>query len=371
MHIRHRLVTLGVGLALVGSACGGSALDVAADPSGAVVQAFQNMDDWDGAAFTLRLDSDLDSLIAMDDGAGDMTPELARALLSSFVELRGTAGEDPEDTADDQFQMRVHVDDLDAFELRTLGSDLYVRAAVRDLVERYDTTGTGMADLEKGIAQVRSFGMDFADTAVDGGWLKIEGGEQLASMMMGMAGTPTPDPSEAEALAAEATAVFERFVEEDVSVTYVGAEDAGEHVRLTANGSALLDLAEEMLDVLGPFGGAAFGAAADPSVMMGQLRLEAGTDADRFTLPFEVWIRGDTVSRVGFDVVAMYEANRALFEEDGDHMPDGVERFAVLVDVEPFGGGVDAPGDATVVDVFSIFGRLMNSMGQAFETAPA
>jgi len=360
--IRNHTAALTAVAALVASACGGAALNVAADPDGAVVQAFESMSEWDGASLRLHVDSDVASLIAMAEGDPVMTADLANAILESFVEIKGTSGEDLADTSDDEFSVLVRVGGIDGLQVRSVDGALYLRAAVRELIEEYDTTGTALSELDEMVGQARQFGLDFADAALAGEWLQIEGLDQIASMVEGMTGTPgQPDPSDVEAMAAELGVIFETFVEEDVEVAYIGSEDAGEHVRLTASGDALFDLLEQILRVAGS---AAPGMGSmDPAQAIEEFRREAGADAAAFTMPLDAWIQGETVSRIGLDLVALVQANPQLTGDD--EIPAGVERFAILVDLEEFGGGVQAPSDAVAVDLFEIFGRMMNSFGGA------
>lgn len=359
MRTRTRVAAFFSVAALAATACGGgTSLDVQSDPQGAVTAAFNGMGDWAGVSFTFRLDSDVESLVAM--GEGDMSPDLARTILDSRLTVKGHAGDDAADATDDEFEMVVKVGDLDGLAMRMVDGALYMRADVRALLEKFDPSGGAATGMDQFLAQAPSMGMDFLPAAADGAWLKLEGFEEAAQMMAGMTGQPQPDPAEAQAMAEAFMTAFQTFLDEDVSTAYVGTDDAGEHVRLSTTGDAALDLLEELVGMAGPMMGNTGGV--DPSFAIDELRREAGPDAERLTIPLDVWIDGDTVSQVGFDVIAFADLNVDVWPDAADK-PEGLERFTVLLELDEFGGGVDAPSDPVVVNLMQMFGMLMSGLG--------
>ncbi|MGH3441131.1 MAG: hypothetical protein ACRDUY_03625 [Nitriliruptorales bacterium] len=82
-------------------------------------------------------------------------------------------------------------------------------------------------------------------------------------------------------------------------------------------------------------------------------------DAEKFTVPFDLWISNGVISRMAFDVVALVEANPHLAEDEEDELPEDVTRLAIALDLSEFRGGVEEPSDAVDVDLFEIVGRLM------------
>lgn len=343
--------------ALALSACGGG--DVAADPEGELVGAVERVGGWQGIAATFHLDTDEASVLAAFAEEG-ITPEQARLVVDSSVTVRATAGADLEDTSDDEFEMSLSLGDLDAVDLRARDEELYLRADVDGLLDLFDASGEGRQALEAAVSQAETFGVDFLDEAVTGTWLHLTGMRELGSMVSAAAGAPvvpTPDPREVASIREELTAAFERLLQEEVEVTYIGSEDPGEHLTLRVSGASLLDLTEEVLVSLQPLlptGEAGVGTEA----LLGELRAEAGSELADVVVPVEVWLDGGEVSRVGLDIPALAAASGAA-----DEIPAGVERLLVVVDVAEFRGGVSAPDDAIEVDLLELFGRFVGGSG--------
>ncbi|MDX1747662.1 MAG: hypothetical protein R3324_17135, partial [Halobacteriales archaeon] len=198
----------------------------------------------------------------------------------------------------------------------------------------------------------------FAEDFFGGAWLKLGGLEQLTNMMEGMAGVETPEPSELESLREEISDAIDQFLDE-VPVQYVGSEDPGEHVTVTATAQ---QAGEFFVGVMEPLSGmlpAQPGVA--PGDLVGELRRELQSVPD-LEIPIEFWLDGGTVSRVGFDVVSFARRNPDL-DEDME-IPSGIDRLLIVADLSEFGGGIDTPDDVIEVDLFELFGRFM---GQGFE----
>ncbi|MBW3662578.1 MAG: hypothetical protein KY469_05700 [Actinobacteria bacterium] len=344
--------------ALLATACGGgSSLDVESNPSQALSDAAQNLAESDAIEAVIRLDADADDLAALAaEGGDDLPPEAAEAITNSSLRVRSQGSGD-----DGQFEMAVVIDGDESIEIRAIGQEVYVRADVRGLLDRFDTTGTAAAELETGLEQMQASGLDFVGPAVEGEWLHLTGVRQVMEMMQGFAGGQQPDEAEVEQVAEQVKQRLQQFFSEEVEVSYIGSEDAGERVRATATGEELLTLGEELFALMGPLAAGLTGGQ-DPTAAIDELRAEAGADAENFTLPIDVWIDGDRISRVGFDVLAFAELNAEMMGEDAE-IPEGLDRLALVIDLNEFGDSIEAPDDAVEVNLFELFGQLGGGLG--------
>ncbi len=343
------------GLLLTAAGCGGgsSGAEASKEPKQAVQDAVAKMSDYKGMSVTLKVDSTKESLQAAGEG---MTADQAQMLLDSSIRFAGAGMDTPDNADDDQVEVAVKVGDIDAFDLRMLGKDLYLRAAVQDLMKKFDTSGTAAADVQQAITQAQAMGLDFVDAAVQGKWLHVTGLEQLMSMFSGLASEqPSEAPSDAEQLTKQISDAFQQMVDQDVEATFVGDEDAGQHIELKVPGKAIQDFASQA------------GKAAGSLVPGGQGQLDSALgdleNSDQqladTTIPLEVWVKDGKVSQLGFDMVQFAQMNKDAAKD----FPEGVDKMLVLAQLSDFSGGVEKPADAVDVDLFKIFGQLGSAMG--------
>ena len=360
-HRTRRLIgALGVaGLVLTAAGCGGGGGDNAQaqkDPKQAVQDAVAQMADYDGMSMTLSVDSDKDSLMAAGQGSDALTADQAQTVLDSSLRIAGTNGGTADDTSDDEVEVSAKVGDIDAFDLRYLGKDLYLRAAVQDLIQKFDTSGTAADSVQQAISQAQAMGLDFVDAAVQGKWLHITGLEQLMSMFSGLASEqPSVAPSEAEQLSRQISDAFQQMVDQDVEATFVGDEDAGQHIQMKVPGKAIEDFAKQAGDAASSL---VPGGAGQLDSAMGDLQSSDQQLADT-TIPVEMWIKDGKVSQIGFDVVQFAQMNPDM----GSEFPSGIKKLVVLAQMSEFSGGVDAPSDAVDVDLFKILGQFGGALG--------
>jgi hypothetical protein len=338
--------------ALLATACGGGgSLDVESNPSQALSDAAQSLANSDALEAVFRLDADADDLAALAAEGGDELPaDVAEVITNSSLRVRSQGSGD-----DGQFEMAVIIDGDESIEIRGIGQEIYIRADVRGLLDRFDTTGTAAAELEAGLEQMQASGLDFVGAAVEGEWIHLTGVQQIMEMMQGFAGGQ-PDEAEVEQVTEQVKQRLQQFFSDEVEVSYIGSEDAGERVRATATGEELLALGEEVFALMGPLA-AGFAGGQDPSAAIDELRAEAGADAENFTLPIDVWIDGDRISRVGFDLIAFAELNAEMMGEDAE-VPEGLDRLALVIDLNEFGDSIEAPDDAVEVNLFELFGQF-------------
>jgi hypothetical protein len=139
---------------------------------------------------------------AADPGGADggMTDDDLEQLLSSSVELGYDFGEDRDSDADDTSRFVVHLEDLDAAEVRTVDGVLYARADVDGLAEKFPEMQADLDTFRGGLtgADVPAETADAATALLDGEWVSVDIQAYLDSVQalveqVGEAGGVAPD----------------------------------------------------------------------------------------------------------------------------------------------------------------------------------
>ena len=133
-------------------------------------------------------------------GDGGMTDDDLQSLLSSSVELGYDFGEDRNSDADDTSRFVVHLEDLDAAEIRTVDGVLYARADVDGLAEKFPEMQADLDTFRGGLTG-EGFPAETADAAtalLDGEWVSVDIQAYLDSVQalleqVGEAGGVDPD----------------------------------------------------------------------------------------------------------------------------------------------------------------------------------
>lgn len=323
---------------LILTACTGTGADVEDDPEGALRDAIEALGDYEGVELVLSASGDA---AALADDPEDV--EAVELLLSSTITVRGS-GQDEDDA---QFELVVDLDGNEVFELRGVPEmRLFVRADLDALADAIDDP-TVTEDLQGVVDAAAQFGLqDVAQAAADGEWIELTGVDQLTEFAEGFGGagqTPEePSEEELEQLQEQIVAAFDRFIDDDVTVTYVGSEDAGERVQATSDGAAIQSLFEELTAIAAQAGG------VDPG-LLGDVESDVPA-GETFTL--DVWLDGGELSQIGVDLGA--------FDDSGE-IP--AETF-LLIGVSDFSGTIDEPADAQPFDLFELIsGFLFGGLG--------
>lgn len=337
-------------VALVLAACGG-ARDVADDPRQALRDAFERTAAWDGTSVTVRIDADVDALLAADE-SDELTEDQARAILDGQATVRSYTGDDLADRSDDEGEFLVATGDTTVIHVITVGMEqLFVRSEVREAVERFGDERVA-GELDAAELQAQQFGIDFASEFFAGAWLSLRGAQELSDMYGAAAGLETPEPEEIESFLAELEASIDRFLS-DVTIEHLGRDAAGEHLRVVATADRFGQLAVEIVDRASALAALQFGMPA--AALADELQKETA-EAPDVDIPIEVWLDRGVVRQVGFDVVEFARRNGDTAEVE---VPPDVDRFVLLAEFEEFGGGVDLPKDAIEVDLTELMGRFM------------
>lgn len=341
------LAALGAGLLLTTglTACGnGGGTDVQEDPKTALSEAVEALGDYDGIELTFALDGDRDAIIAASDGEADA--EDAELILDSSMVLRA-AGESEDDA---QAEFVVNLGGADVVEMRVLPEQrLFVRVDLDAIGDVVDDPGFAEG-VDEAFGQAEAFGLgEFATAVRSGDWIELKGIEQLTEFAEGMSGEQQQEEEiteeDVEDVRARIVDALQRFLDEDVALTYVGEESAGERVTATTTQADLLALFEEIATLASDLGG------VDPE-MLGADVPEAGDEP----VELDFWIADGRLSQVGFDL--------AQADDSGD-MPEGTYMLAAIAE---FTGSVEAPAEATEIDLFAIMGQFLGgAMGGDLE----
>lgn len=337
MRTRSRFAGLGAGLLLATglTACGGGGADVESDPKQALADAIEALGEYDGVEMLFSIDGDREALALAADG--ELDHETTELLLESTVLVRAAG----EDEADAQGEIVVSLRGQDSVEMRILPEERFFLRVDLDAIGEAIGEADLAADLDELVAAAEQFGLgEVAEVVRAGGWIELLGADQLTEMAGMPGGTEEPSEEEIEDVRDQLVTTMQRFLDEDVEVEHMGDESAGERVRATTTEADLADLFDEVTTMLGDLGGI-------DAEALGGLPETSGSD-DPVHIDF--WLDGGELSQVGFD----------LGQLGDDGAPEGTY---ILVAIEEFTGSVEAPDDATQVDLMEVLGGLFGGPG--------
>jgi hypothetical protein len=329
-------------LALVATACGGADAGVEDDPEDALRDALEELADYDGFELLFQLSADEEAR-AQALREDDFTEEELERLLTASVLVRTTAQGDEDEGA---AEVILTVDDEQVAELRVLPDmDLYLRLDLDGIAELSEDPEM-RREIDELAGQAEAFGLrDAVEAAQRGDWIRVTGFEQLINLFGDgpAAEDTTTDEEEAERLSEEIADAAIRFVDEDVSVAYVGSDDAGERVRATTDGAAL----QRFLDEVGSIAATSDAlGGTDPQELAGDLEIDGD---QRVTL--DAWISGGRLTQVAVDLGALDEG----VDTEGE--------LLLVIGIDEFTGTIDTPDDAAQVDLFGLIGGFMGGLG--------
>lgn len=321
--------------ALLFAACGGDGgPDPSSDPKAALVEGFKKLGE-SGITATLRLNSTPEDLTAMAAADGDtLTDEQAQMILDSSISVTTNNETDP---AKQQMEIAADIAGLDnAVELKVVDETLYARADVRGLAEVF---GAPTEELDAAAAQAPP-GFEFIGPAIEGQWLSLAGFADLAKQFGGGLGASGAQEEDAQKFADAMAGVLDS----SATVTHEGSDDVGDHLVATIN---IKDFYSKFVEALGSLSGIAAG-------QLSQLPPESEVpDQD---ISFDAWVADGRVVQVEFNLVQFREIPEADF-------PEGVDTLGILLELEEFGGDIEAPSDAVPIDINALMQGFMGGMG--------
>ena len=320
-----------------------------------------------GRAGTLQLSlpSSADDVRAFAEAAdpsardGEMTDDDLQQLLSSSVELGYDFGEDRDSDADDASRFVVHLEDLDAAEVRTLDGLLYVRADVDGLAEKFPEMQADLDTFRAGLTGedgVPAETVDAATALLDGEWVSVDVQEYLDSVqalmeqMTGDAGAAPGDPAAGlpDVSSAEMRDLLGAALKGAVSSVERRETDdeLGDHL------VAHLDLRKAYATLRSGLPELFTGETADAL----EQQLPPVDEVPEKHIDVSFWVRDGDLTRVELDAAQ-------FLDEPAGHL---VLRADVRAPEE-----ITAPSDAVALDVAALMEAGMSPAQEAVEGPPA
>ncbi len=133
-----------------------------------------------------------------------------------------------------------------------------------------------------------------------------------------------------------------------------GSDDAGDHLVATVQIKPLFNSLTETLGGLGALAGVPGGA------------LPAESDVPDEEVDIHFWVDDGDLAQIELDLTQFKDWEGAEF-------PEGVDALALRLELDDFGGGVEAPDAAEEVDIMQMFQTFFQGMtgGEASESAPS
>jgi hypothetical protein len=338
---RLRALVVFLALTLAAVACDVGGAGVEDDPEGALRDALEELADYDGIELLVQLSAD-EATRAQMLREGDLSEEDVELLLTASLLLQASGGDDEDGAA----AFVLTVDDSAVAELRVLPDmELYLRLDLDRALDLVDDP-EARQDVDELVAQAELIGLrDVAEAARRGEWIRVTGLEQLLNLF---GATPPQaddvDEDEADELAEELSQAAVRFLDDDVEVTYVGSDDAGERVRATTSGAALRRFLEDVDRIVASSDTL---AGANPQDLTGGF----ADIPDDAVVSLDAWISGGRLTQIAVDLSG--------FDEEGEIEGE----LLLVVGIAEFTGSVDAPDDAVDVDLFGLIGGFMGGFG--------
>jgi hypothetical protein len=333
-----KLLISAVAAALLLGACGGDdgGPDPADDPKGALTNAIEALNDYEGVTMTMSVDSDTDSLVALSEGS--LSDDQAQQILDSGLTITSKSAEDP---ADAQAEIAVDIAGTDgAVEMKFVDNTLYARADVADIM---DTFGQDSSQLDAFEQQASGQpGFEFVGPALHGEWIAMKGFEQAFQQF---GGAQASEPTEAQKKAIE---TFTAALQDSANVETGDLEGPGENIVATV---PLRDVYDNFVDLAGELGA----SATTP--------MPPASEVPNEDLRIDTWVEDGRLTQVALDFkqFANYEG--------ADPIPEGADKFALILGLEEFTGDVQAPDDATQVDLSQVMQSFLGT-GLGTNTAP-
>jgi hypothetical protein len=325
-------------LALTG--CGsGSGHNTPNDPKGELTASVSNLGQTDSLTSTLKLGiapADLQALAKTD---GDkLTAADAEAISSAqlVVQAHTTNGKDLADLkAGDKNATAVSIRGLSKghtyLELRVLSGDLYIQGDVKGLLN--------LAHQSKTYKEVQARAATlppFVKALVNGQWVSLNGA--AAQGLAGQFGVQAGGQSGSQPQSKKMLDDLQALLRKDVTVTKVGSDDRGDHLRLAGNAHQLANDAYQSFASAVPGGGAALSQAKPQKVPNKKVTVDA-------------WVKDGVLSEISIDL--------AQFADAGD--PAASKHLPISLTFEQSGDAIEKPADATPIDLTQL-GSLMGGL---------
>lgn len=321
------------GVTLTG--CGGSGASTTASktPKAAFTSGLSGLGDSDALTVTLKLDTTPEKLMSFAREGGDRVDAATAQKIATaqvVIETKTSDGSKlsalkPGTKTGVGFRLALVDGGQTYAQLLKAGNGLYVQAQAQQLLDLVGKAST-FDTLRSRAAQMPPFVRAF----VAGRWVVLDLG-QLKAMASQFGANVSPTQQQTQKLMADLKAA----VSKDVSVTRVGADDQGDHLRLTAQSRQLVT------DVLG----AVTGAIPAAGLATSSLKPES-IPARPVTV--DSWVKDGSLSKLSIDLVQFAKPGEA---KPGDSLP-------LVLTFDHSGDDISAPTGAERVDMSQLFTML-------------
>jgi hypothetical protein len=323
-----------VGL-LAGCGSGSTATKTASeDPKTAFSSGLDGLGDTDALTVTLKLDATADQLVALSKENPSDTPLTAKqaqelSTASLVIETKTTDGSklsSANGTSNKAaFRLAVQDNGNSLAEIRTVDNTLYIQADLKTLLDIFGKSKQ-YGELTARASSLPSFVQAF----VQGKWVSLEL-NSLKSLASQFGASASTNPQQNQKLLTDLKATLGR----DVTVTRVGTDDQGDHLKVTAQSRALVDDIAKTVQADMPSAGLATNALKPTSV-------------PDHSVVIDVWVKDGSLSKLSLDLVQFAKPGEA---KAGDHLP-------VVLTFDKSADDISKPAGAVPVDTSQLFTML-------------
>lgn len=343
--MRRPLMSLVAAAAVVGvtlTGCGGSgASSSSKSPKAAFSSGVSGLGDTDALTVTLKLDTTAEKLVAYATEGGDkLDADTAQKIADGQIVIEtktndGTKLGDLKPGTKAKTAFRLALVDAGTTYAQLLSADkgLYLQAQVQQLLDLFGKSKS-FADLQERSAQMPAFVKAF----VAGKWVVLDV-DQLKATAAQFGANLTPSQQQMQKLVADLKGVLTK----DVTVTRVGSDDQGDHLKLTAQSRQLVNDVLQAVTAAIPAAGLATSSMKPDSVPAHSVVVDS-------------WVKDGVLSKLSIDLVQFAKPGEA---KPGDSLP-------VVLTFDRSGDDINAPSGAVPVDtsqLLTLFGSLGGKTG--------
>ena len=328
-------------VAIVLAGCGGgsgSKSTASKDPKAAFSTGLSGLSDTDVLTLTLKLDTTSDKLVGYAKESGNtLDPAIADKIASAGLVFEtkttdGTKFSAIKPGASAKTAARIEIQDggQTLGEIRVLSNALYAQADVKTLLDLFQQK-KAYATLAARAAQMPAFAQAF----VQGKWVSLD--LNALKALAGQFGGANASPSgqQTQKLLADLKAVLGK----DVTVTRVGTDDQGDHLKLTTQSRTFVTDLMQAVSTDIPAASLATGSFKPASV-------------PEHSIVVDAWVKDGALAKLSVDVVQFAKPSEV---KPGDSLP-------VVLTFERSGDDIAAPSGATPIDTTKLF-TLLGSLG--------
>lgn len=334
-----RSVVVTAAAALLAAGCGSGASSASnKDPKAAFATGMNGLNDKDALTVTLKFETTPEALAGFAKESGDiLNPAVAKDIASGEIvfETKTTNGKNlsevkPGDANATASRFAFNDNGTQYAEFLSRDSALYARADVKGLLALFGKSKT-YAELR---ARARTL-PPFVKAFVANQWITLPTSvlTALASQFGGASAMPNADQMK------KLVAALKDVINRDVTVTRIGSDDQGDHLRLTTQSRQLVG---DLVQSLG-------GAIPAASLLLG--KFDPSKVADH-SIVLDAWVKDGALAKLSLDVVQFAKPGEA---KAGDSLP-------VVLTFDRSGDDVSKPDGATPVDLTQL-GSLLGGLG--------